>query len=830
MKQIKTKNTKNKVFNKGLAFVLPIALVGLVALLVVFAPIHTAHAVPGYGQASGITGVGSTATSNASDQGGLAGQIVNGVVNIAYFLIGKFCFTIAFLISWICGVFIGIETWIVSVILNMNSNVFSAYIVTEGFSVSLSLANLGFVFGIIIIAIATILRNQTYGIKQILWKLVVMAIFVNFGLIIMSVLFNFADQFTNYFLKSATGSTGFTGDANFANSLAGAFNPQKEISLDPSATVNSAGANTFNGVSSNIGSLLVPIFSLGFTAASLIVIIITLAVFVVMLLIRYLYIAILAVLLPFAWMLWVFPSTKKYFDQWWAKFVQWTIFAPVVLFFLWLAIMTAHNLSLSTIKMYPAPSSISNFFGALFTPIIQNALNEIVLVGLMVGGMIAANSLGITGASAVISGAKKVGNNIGKAAGNYASNRAKKATRAAYQKVNQGVERRTGRGITQRLQESGFRPFSAAGRGLASISTNQKMVDDSMARWKDKDAQTIKTELKGNMSTEDRLAALKTMSAKGNLSMVRDDVGGGKSLEEFMDSNGGTLKQYGQGGLSMDIDAAMMSNKTMREAQRQISKGEGDKAFTITERDKDGKDTSRTEWTEEEALKYNGNKDNKEITAEKALQYGADKLMGSLDVSKIDPKLAFSEGATKNNPQITDAVMEALAKQPRLVPNMMSKMKGNEFDNFTKKYGSVLDGKINQLKTEEQKEIDLLDQGIKQQEKRVDEAKASFENAKKLPVSNFATLNANVDVAENQGKIKDAEGALKDAEDSLVKSKKEKENLVKNINEGLKGPAAQWRKAKESLDKSMAGQMVFGTLATTANSEPAPAPAATDKK
>ena len=55
--------------------------------------------------------------------------------------------------------------------------------------------------GIIVIALATILRIESYSIKKMLWKLVVMAILVNFGLVIIAPIFGFSNALTQYFLN-----------------------------------------------------------------------------------------------------------------------------------------------------------------------------------------------------------------------------------------------------------------------------------------------------------------------------------------------------------------------------------------------------------------------------------------------------------------------------------------------------------------------------------------------------------------------------------------------------------------------------------------------------
>lgn len=243
-----------------------------------------------------------------------------GILDVIYTIVGKVCWAISYIIAYIGGVAVALEVWLTGAILNINQGVFNTEIVQVGFSVSLSLANLGFIIGIIIIAIATIIQNQTYGMKQILWKLIFMAILVNFGLVIMGSLFNISNQFTNYFLNCIDPSSGgcngnedgLTSSNNFATSLAGAFNPQRDfITHIPGIDTQDNNTSIGSSLGSDLGQLLLPITSMTFVIIAVLLIVITLAAFIIMLLVRYVYIAILAVILPFAWMFWVFPSTKK---------------------------------------------------------------------------------------------------------------------------------------------------------------------------------------------------------------------------------------------------------------------------------------------------------------------------------------------------------------------------------------------------------------------------------------------------------------------------------------------------------------------------------------
>src|ERR1700722_12949582 len=208
------------------------ASIALVSFLLFFAFAHFAFAEAGLGNDG-------TIPLNSDVFNGFGSGNSSVMSNIGYYVIGKIAFGVAYLIAWIGGVAISIETWLVGAMLGINTGVFQSEIVQKGFGVTLSIANLGFVLGIIVIALATILHRETYGWKKILWKLVFAAILVNFSLVIAAPIFGLGNSFTQYFLNcvdpsggGCTGQGAGVGLVNsnsmndFAKNLAGAFNPQ----------------------------------------------------------------------------------------------------------------------------------------------------------------------------------------------------------------------------------------------------------------------------------------------------------------------------------------------------------------------------------------------------------------------------------------------------------------------------------------------------------------------------------------------------------------------------------------------------------------------------
>ncbi len=533
---------------------------------------------------------------------------------------------VAYFINKLLGVFVGLGASITVGVLGLNlTQLQSSPLILAGFSISLSLANLGFILLIIIIAIATILRVQNYNIKKLLWKLVAMAILINFGLVIAMPIISFSDGLSLYFVNSI----GKGGD--LSTQLTTAFSPEKftssaitnGIPVDDSkwstanyvatgvvgvawagwgyaggAAVCAAGGVTiiaapacgFIGaaiggvlgayVGHGAGSLYDLIKNGNFndafvsmiigqvTAAAILAIIaLTMIAFGVMLLVRYVYLTILLVVLPLAWLCWAFPGLGGHFQKWWRLFLRWTFFPVIALFFVYLALLVVMGQQ----AIVPKDTSIS---------LSAQTLNNIALAAMMLGGLYAANALGIAGAD-IAMGYAKAG---GKWVGAYAGKQGKKTARLGYQKM--GGER-----FNKVLQEGNIlgvpirkipllgRGASLLGRGIASVSTNEKLVDDAKKNVP-KDPKQTKQRLAGSMNKQDQFAHIAALVASGDL--TGDEMINGQNIKDFMDSNENTVRRYGQGKLSKDVDKALFSNKEMRDAAKvgnQEKLGEAGKKF-----------------------------------------------------------------------------------------------------------------------------------------------------------------------------------------------------------------------------------------------------------
>ncbi len=157
-----------------------------------------------------------------------------------------------------------------------------------------------------------------------------------------------------------------------------------------------------------LGGALRGITTLLFIAFFTIIAAITLFSIAIMLLIRYVYLTVLLILSPIVWLLWIFPGTQSHWQKWWQSFLRWVFFAPIMLFFLYLVITTMNTLPAEILKIATDAKSIGVEEQG-FELDVAYIGNLVAILGLLIGGLFAANSLGITGAKTFYGAAQGAG-------------------------------------------------------------------------------------------------------------------------------------------------------------------------------------------------------------------------------------------------------------------------------------------------------------------------------------------------------------------------------------------------------------------------------------
>jgi hypothetical protein len=169
----------------------------LITVIFGLAQAKIAYAVGPVGWAA-IAGLGAIFT-------GVAGDVINGITSTAIYYIG---YALAYFLGFFSSAVFYLGGFLVDFALKINSFLLESPVIKAGWGIVLNFANLGFVLAIIIIAFATIFRLQGYQMKQILWKLIVAALLVNFSLVIAGAFISVSDIITKSFNDKIKGETG----------------------------------------------------------------------------------------------------------------------------------------------------------------------------------------------------------------------------------------------------------------------------------------------------------------------------------------------------------------------------------------------------------------------------------------------------------------------------------------------------------------------------------------------------------------------------------------------------------------------------------------------
>jgi len=164
--------------------------------------------------------------------------------------------------------------------------------------------NIGLIIAMILMAVATIIGIEKYSWKKVLWKIVVVALLVNFSLVIVGMIVDIFNYFTVYFLNSAkVNAANFGGLFNFPGPTFGFWNIL---------------GNFIKWFFTNLLMIFVGVL-----------VIIILLVALLAMIARAVIIMFLAAISPLAFVAWIFPATEKWWKMWWDNFLKWASFGLI---------------------------------------------------------------------------------------------------------------------------------------------------------------------------------------------------------------------------------------------------------------------------------------------------------------------------------------------------------------------------------------------------------------------------------------------------------------------------------------------------------------------
>ncbi len=259
-------------------------------------------------------------------------------------------------------------------------------------------ANMAFLIIFIAIAFATILGVEKYEYKQHLPKLLMMAVLINFSRTICGIVLDAAQVLMMTFVN------GFKDVA--AGNLIRGFGVTDMLTLRDFSEEEAKNAGVTDSALAAASILAV---------IMLVIATLTVGIIVIMFLVRVIYLWVLIILSPLAFMLAAAPGFSGKFSEWWGKFVRYALFGPILAFFLWLsfsimaAVPPGGNLAGSNAIFQPE-DTIAGRTNATITAIgnSQNLLSFGIAIALLLMSLGVANEIGVRGGSLAGSALAKI--------------------------------------------------------------------------------------------------------------------------------------------------------------------------------------------------------------------------------------------------------------------------------------------------------------------------------------------------------------------------------------------------------------------------------------
>lgn len=241
--------------------------------------------------------------------------------------------------------------------------------------------NMFYIFFLLLIAFATIVRSGSYSAKNILPKIIISMFLINFSMVITKIVIDFGQVFLFGIAGWMGTFSGVGGAGAGLTSIVDYFQDQFISNLNPSAT-----------------ALFLASFAVFYTLM-LGVLYVMLALF---LLIRLIYFVFLIIVSPFAFFSMVLPSMNTYTSKWWHALVTNAISGPIFIFFIYISATMAHTLQYMTpVPVNPELGYVQNFWVVIIPHLISLAMLWMAIP--------ATQALGAAGSKQIIGGTAGLG-------------------------------------------------------------------------------------------------------------------------------------------------------------------------------------------------------------------------------------------------------------------------------------------------------------------------------------------------------------------------------------------------------------------------------------
>ncbi|MCR4283996.1 MAG: type IV secretion system protein [Parcubacteria group bacterium] len=515
---------------------LPLALVLVFFAVVFFSPLGAYNAEA----ANPITSPGEW----------IGGKLMELLVNIANIIMWM-----ASLVVWVAGLFFDLTLKISIIDFHSYANMAG---ITTGWTIARDTINIFFIFILLYIAIATILQIAGYGIKDLLVKVIIIALLVNFSGVVTKVVIDASNVVAVEFYSKITAEAGISSVLMQGLKLQTVYKSydKPDIAADPTALGVPGGEQMSMGgviIGALGGTLLMLVTSFVLFAAG------------ILFSIRTITLLFLIILAPLAFAGMILPATSSHSKKWWSTLFSQSFFAPAYMFMIYIVVKMISENNLATAIGMKEGAGVMDF---MFKGSINTLVYFIILIGLMIGSLIVASKMGAVGSSTMMkwgTTARKWGQ--GKA-GKIALSSARRATGGIAENIA------TGKGkISQTLNK-----IPGVAYGSASIvAANRAKIQEIQKKYEKFTDKELK-EMTPRLMPFNRTAVLNELAKRGNLKVEDKDEKGDKKdtnfTQERIEQGKKIMNKYGMSTKEVNkVRPDLATTGNMDEKYKEVDEG-----------------------------------------------------------------------------------------------------------------------------------------------------------------------------------------------------------------------------------------------------------------
>lgn len=419
---------------------------------------------------------------------------LNSFESMAIFLLNRVLWLLAFIGSWV----LYLSSLFLRPLLGVGSFVTNPF-VTSGWPFVQGIANLGFLLALLFIAFATTLRIESFSARRMLPRLLFAALFINFSLVIAG-LFIDASR-----LVMASLLTLIIGNGSLDTLAFRLLQSSRMINLVFDTSTFNEGAVGFTGsdtswrsvVNTLQGTILIWVFSIAF------------GVLTIGLIVRYIRLILLLIASPLAYLALAMPNMEGMARKWWADFIKYVLYGPVMVFILALLVVATDKLSENSNLLTRQPSTLND------------VMQLLIVAAVLLAAGTASKKLGEGGANSALDFVTKRGKQMGK----FAVKNPKTAAFMAGGLATGGLG-----AVGAALAVKGGQ---MAGEGLKNqYGDAKRYAADRYKKWLPKSIRPIERDDKGNPKPGQQSWTTKKLESKFGAPIKRENVAAVNAAKE----------------------------------------------------------------------------------------------------------------------------------------------------------------------------------------------------------------------------------------------------------------------------------------------------------